>query len=54
MHNSFFQTVNLKGWKIRREIGGKTKCTYEFKNDLQLGPGQKIKVLIKESRFTFI
>lgn len=38
------KTVNLKGWKIRREIGGKTKCTYEFKNDLQLGPGQKIKL----------
>lgn len=38
------KTVNLKGWKIRREIGGKTKCTYEFKNDLMLGPGQKIKL----------
>nr|XP_022320106.1 retrograde protein of 51 kDa-like isoform X1 [Crassostrea virginica] len=38
------KTVNLKGWKIRREIGGKTKCTHEFKNDLMLGPGQKIKL----------
>ncbi|XP_048773462.1 retrograde protein of 51 kDa-like isoform X1 [Ostrea edulis] len=38
------KTVNLKGWKIRREIGNKTKCTYEFKNDLMLGPGQKIKL----------
>ncbi|XP_062593108.1 retrograde protein of 51 kDa-like isoform X1 [Saccostrea cucullata] len=38
------KSVNLKGWKIRREIGNKTKCTYEFKNDLTLGPGQKIKL----------
>lgn len=47
----YLQTVNLKGWKIRREIGNKTKCTYEFKNDLMLGPGQKIKVRTLSFKF---